>query len=74
MLQPATFANQHPPKQFPEYFPIVTVQYTILVSLIMTVYHVWINVSPAPIQHLATLVKKLFLNKIPENSLYVFVQ
>jgi hypothetical protein len=73
MRLPATLANQHPPRQCPEYFPIVIALYIISASQIMTVYLVWINVRPAPIKHLVTFVKKLLLNKTQENSLYVLV-
>jgi hypothetical protein len=38
MRPPATLANQHPPRQFPVYFPIVNAQLITLVSQIIIVY------------------------------------
>jgi hypothetical protein len=69
----ATLVSQHHPRLWPEYFQIVNAQYIIIVNQILTVYLAWINAKHALMGHLATLVKKLLLNKTRDYSLFVLV-
>jgi hypothetical protein len=72
MVYPATLANHRPPRQWHEFYQIVTARLIILVNPILIVcLFVYLSVKPVLIWFLATLVKKLFINKTQELLLFV---
>jgi hypothetical protein len=73
MQHPVTLVIRLHLRLWHEYFQIVNAQYIIIVNQILTVYLAWINAKHALMEHLATFVKKLLLNKTRECSLFVLV-